>query len=281
MTGTLKIGTCSWNYESWIGLVYSKPCARAACYLKEYSQRYRTVEIDSWFYRIPNPRDVTEYLAQVDPDFTFSGKVTQDILLTHERNRKSADKTLIPNPDFLSAELFARFIDSIREMLPRIDALELEFEYLNRDKMPSLSVFLQRLDAFVSGVEPGLPLAIETRNKNYLQREYFEFLRERNIAHIFSEKLYLPHIYDVFEQFGDLLGNRAVIRLLGGDRAAIEESTGNRWDRIVEPKNDLVSVVAMINGLLSRGTDVFLYVNNHYEGSAPLTIEKLLELVRS
>lgn len=279
MTGQLKIGTCSWNYESWVGLVYSAKCARAACYLKEYAQRYRTVEIDSWFYRIHDPRDVAEYLAQVDPEFTFSGKVTQNILLTHLRNRDKADKTLIPNPEFLSVEWFERFIGSIRDMLPRIDALELEFEYLNRDKMPSLEVFLDRLAEFFDRVEPGLPLAIETRNKNYLQREYFEFLRDKNISHVFSEKLYMPHIYDVYQRFGELLGSRVVIRLLGGERAAIEEATGNRWDRIVDPKSDLVSIAAMIGDLLSRGTDVFLYVNNHYEGSAPLTIEKLLKLL--
>lgn len=279
MHGKLKIGTCSWNYESWVGLVYSQKCARSACYLKEYSQQYRTVEIDSWFYRVPDPRDVTEYLAQVDPEFTFSGKVTQNILLTHLRSRNKADKALIPNPDFLSPEVFGRFIDSIREMLPRIDALELEFEYLKRDKMPSLGVFLNRLAEFYDRIEPDLPLAIETRNKNFLQREYFEFLQERHITHVFSEKLYMPHIYEVNQRFGDLLGNRVVIRLLGGDRAAIEEATGNRWDRIVDPKKDLVSVAAMIDDLLNRGTDVFLYVNNHYEGSAPLTIEKLLELL--
>jgi len=125
----LKIGTCSWNYESWVGLVYSKPSRTAAGYLQEYSKRFRTAEVDSWFYALPNRHDVLEYLSNVDDDFSFTAKVTEDISLTHKRNRGS--KELIPNPGFLSPEIFAKYLDSIKPLLPQIDAIMLEFEYLN------------------------------------------------------------------------------------------------------------------------------------------------------
>ena len=35
----------------------------------------------------------------------------------------------------------------------------------------------------------------------------------------------------------------------------------------------------MIKDLNSRDVDVYLNVNNHYEGSAPLTIEKIKKLI--
>jgi len=277
----LKIGTCSWNYASWIDLVYSRTQSRSADYLPEYSKKYRTVEIDSWFYRIPSPDDVAEYQYLVDPAFSFACKVPEEITLTHERSRGKAEKTLIANPSFLSPERFAEFVSVIRPLLPQIDAIELEFEYLNKDKMPSLDLFLKHLSAFMTEIEPGLPLAIETRNGTYLHEEYFSFLKEKGIAHVFSEKIYMPHIYEVYAKYGSLLTNHSVIRLLGGDRKAIEEKTKEKWNQLVEEKADLPQVVEMISDMQKKGFSIQLYVNNHYEGSAPKTIEKIeRELLR-
>ena len=39
-------GTCSWNYDSWVGLVYSRPRRTAAEYLPEYAEHFPTAEID-------------------------------------------------------------------------------------------------------------------------------------------------------------------------------------------------------------------------------------------
>jgi uncharacterized protein YecE (DUF72 family) len=71
-----------------------------------------------------------------------------------------------------------------------------------------------------------------------------------------------------------------VIRLHGPDREGIEAKTGKQWDRIVEPRDEeLESVVEMVEDLLGHGLDVYLNVNNHYEGSAPLTIDRLRKLL--
>jgi len=265
----LRIGTCSWNYPSWLGLVYTTASRTAAGYLGEYSRRFRTAEIDSWFYKLPERREVLDYLAPVDEDFRFTVKVSEDICLTHRRNRGSKD--LVANPDFLSPALFSDYLGRIEPMLPRIDAVMLEFEYLNRDKMKSLDAFLRALETFVATVPSSIPLAVETRNKNYLGDEYFAFLREKGIIHVFSEKLYLPHVYEVYADHADAISGTSVIRLLGGDRKEIEEKTGNAWNRLVDEKPDKARVAEMSRDLLFRGGRVVININNHYEGSAPLT----------
>lgn len=191
------IGTYSWNYPSWIGLVYSHPSPNAAGYLPEYSKRFRTAEVDSWFYKLPERRDVLDYIEAVDTDFRFTVKVTQDISLTHLRAKGSKD--LVTNPAFLSADLFKKYLQRIEPMLPQIDAVMLEFEYLNKDKMKDVDEFISKIDEFVNKIPSGIPLAIETRNKNYLTEEYFQFLKSHKIIHVFSEKLYMPHVYEVYE----------------------------------------------------------------------------------
>jgi uncharacterized protein YecE (DUF72 family) len=87
----------------------------------------------------------------------------------------------------------------------------------------------------------------------------------------------MPHVADVFEKWrGRLLAFPAVIlRLHGPNREEIEKETGKMWDRIVEPKEaELLAVSKMARAWLDEGTDVYINVNNHFEGSAPLTIRR-------
>ncbi|MDC7228523.1 MAG: DUF72 domain-containing protein [Spirochaetales bacterium] len=272
---SIKLGTCTWNYDSWLGLVYSYKANSAAEYLKQYSQKYRTVEIDSWFYKIPDKAEVLSYKNSVDSDFSFTCKVTNAITLTNLRN-KNKDR----NPDLLSSELFKRYLDSIEALLPQIDGIMFEFEYLNKTKMSGAQEFLERLNDFFEKVPSGLPLAIETRNKNYLTNDYFKMLNDNKVMHVFSEKLYMPSVYNVYAKFQDYINDGAIIRLLGGDRKEIEKQTKKQWDNIVQPKDDLKQVVGMINYMSGKGLKITANVNNHYEGSAPKTIMKMIEMLR-
>ena len=85
MPSSIHFGTCSWNYDSWIGLIYSGKCNRAADYLVEYSRKFDTVEVDSWFYKIPSPEEVDDYLSASSEKMSFSCKLFIGITLTHHR----------------------------------------------------------------------------------------------------------------------------------------------------------------------------------------------------
>jgi len=265
----LHIGTCSWNYDSWVGLVYSQPELRAVDYLAEYAKRYRMVEVDSWFYKIPTLREVEEYAAAVDPGFIFVAKAPQDITLMHKRGGME------PNPAFLSPELFGHFCERLAPIRDQVGAIILEFEYLNRQKMPSQQTFIEKLRSFLDRVPRDIPIALEPRNGSYLDEAWFAFLTEAKAAHVFSEKQYMPSVADLCARHAALLGDRVVIRLLGGDRKAIEEASGGRWDKIIAPKPELPRIAWMVSDLVASGREVCLDVNNHYEGSAIETIERI------
>jgi len=79
----------------------------------------------------------------------------------------------------------------------------------------------------------------------------------------------------VYDKVGDLLGDKVIIRLLGGDRKEIEEKTKGNWNEIIDPKQDLPQVAKMISDLATSSQLVKVYLNNHYEGSAPKSIERL------
>jgi len=265
----LHIGTCSWNYDSWVGLVYDQPELRSVDYLAQYAKRYRMVEVDSWFYKIPSLREVEEYAAAVDSGFRFVVKVPQDITLTHKRGG------IEPNPAFLSAELFSHFLERLEPIQAQIGAIILEFEHLSRQKMADQQIFIEKLQGFLDRIPRDIAIALEPRNGQYLNEEWFSFLAKAKVSHVFSEKLYMPPITELFARYVGLLGDRVVISLLGGDRKAIEEASGGRWDRIIDPKPQLPGIAAMVSSLAASGREVHVDVNNHYEGSAPKSIERL------
>jgi uncharacterized protein YecE (DUF72 family) len=138
-----------------------------------------------------------------------------------------------------------------------------------------------KLDAFVSSLPKDYLYGIEIRNPNYLNKVYFDFIRDHALCHVFLQGYYMPDIAGIYSKFGGLLHGNTVIRLHGGGREEIEQETKGKWDRIVEPKDDeLDAVYDMIRDLQTRKINVFLNINNHYEGSSPLTIGKIKERIK-
>jgi uncharacterized protein YecE (DUF72 family) len=281
--GALRIGTCSWKYDSWAGLVYSG--SGKGNYLAEYARRYDTVEVDQWFWSLhgpgsvslPKPETVREYADAVPEDFRFTVKVPNALTLTHFY-RKNPAEPLRENPHFLSPGLFREFLERLAPLGPRLGPLMFQFEYLNRQKMPSPKVLLEKLDAFFAGCPREFPLAVELRNPHWLNAAWFDWLRERELGHVFLEGYYMPPAAQLYDRFADSIRGFTVIRLHGPDRPGMEEKSGNRWDRILEPRDGALDEAArIIRELRRREVDVFLNVNNHFEGCAPLTISRIRE----
>jgi len=72
---------------------------------------------------------------------------------------------------------------------------------------------------------------------------------------------------------------RTVLRLLGGDRGEIEEKTSKEWNKIVAEKLDKPEIARMTKDIQYNGNKAIINVNNHFEGSAPLTVESLRALL--
>jgi len=284
----LKIGTCSWKYPSWHKLVYSAP--KNINYLEEYARHYSTVEVDQWFWslfgdakpKLPAEKDTTGYRQAVGDDFRFSIKVPNSLTLTHHRNR-SKSAPLVPNPHFLSPELWNEFIETLAPLHDVLGPLMFQFEYLNRDKMRSQKQFLEQLATFLEAIPRTHTLAVELRNPPYINATYFDFLDQHKVVPVLLQGYWMPSIVDLYQKWKTRLLNydTVVVRLHGGDRKGIEERTKKRWDRRVDLREEeLVPIVEMVEELVGSGSMVYLNVNNHYEGCSPLTIKRFVELMK-
>jgi len=281
----LRVGTCSWKYDSWKGLVYSENVGKD--YLSEYSRKYPIVEVDQWFWSLfgnsvvmPKPEVAAEYVGSVPKDFRFSIKVPNTITLTHQYQTGNKGP-LKPNPSFLSNNLFDDFLSLISPMTKQIDSLIFQFEYLNKQKMPEgQRQFLDKIHGFFDDAPEGYRYCIETRNQNFLNQSYFESLKSMGLYHSFLQGYWMPPINGLYQEYQHLIEKFCLIRLHGPDRKGIEKKAQKKWDQIVEPKDfDLQQISGIIRDLLNRGVEVTVNVNNHYEGSAPRTINRLLDLI--
>lgn len=283
------MGTCSWKYDSWQGIVYP-PGAESLNHLAQYSRHFDTVEVDQWFWslfgadkvKLPDSKTVEEYLQSVPKGFQFTIKVPNSITQSHfYTHGKSKTAPVEANPHFFSVTLFNEFIKRIEPLAGHIGVLMFQFEYLNRLKMASQIEFLNKFNGFISACPRNYKYAVETRNPNYLNDRYFEFLNNHKLYHVFVQGYYMPVISEIYKKFSGYIRDLAVIRLMGSDRSGIEERAGNKWDAIIDPKdNELPDIVAIIRTLEERKVKVFVNVNNHYEGSAPLTIKKIQEMLK-
>ena len=288
----LRIGTCSWKYDSWKGLIYdTDKNYKPDDYLEDYAQHYNTVEIDQWFWslfptgaKLPNPETVKIYSESVPDDFLFTIKAPNSITLTHHYAKQSSQYQHVankPNGHFLDVDLLNIFLELLNPMGNKLGPIMFQFEYLNRKKMPSLETFIDRLGEFFELAPKGFDYAVEIRNPDYLVPAYFDFLTNADFIPVFIEGYYMPPISEVVEKFDVSSHKMLLMRLMGPNRQEIEKLTKKKWDRIAAPKDEsLRSVAQIMSKQIKQKRRVVVNINNHYEGCAVLTINRLIDLLQ-
>jgi len=285
----LHIGTCSWKYDDWKGLIYDPAKTYSPNdYLPDYAKHFSTVEIDRWFLsllpaeiKLPDPETAKIYADSVPDDFIFSVKVPNAITLTHHFPRQPAKHKEVankPNEHFLNVDVLERFLEILQPFGNKLGPVIFQFGYLTKATMPSLKVLLDRFSEFFDQVPKGFHYAVQVGNPNYLKQSFFKFLRERDLSPVLVERYGMPPIAQVAEKFDISTAKSTVIRLMGVDRWKVKMQAGKTWDKIVAPKDESIEGVAkVVREQVDKGREVFVNVNNHYEGCAVLTIGKLVE----
>src|ERR1043165_7446362 len=83
----IYVGTSGYSYKEWKGSFYPQTLPPKDM-LAYYGERFKAVELNNTFYRLPQPNMIESWKAQVPGDFRFSVKASQGI--THFRRLKDA-----------------------------------------------------------------------------------------------------------------------------------------------------------------------------------------------
>jgi uncharacterized protein YecE (DUF72 family) len=258
-----RIGTSAFTAAGWETAFYPAGM-KPAEYLTYYATKFSTVEVDSTFYRTPSVSTVNGWANKTPEGFLFALKVPQAI--THEKILRDCD-----------AE-FEKFVDTA-ELLgdDKLGPMLLQFPYFNKSVFKSGKEFLSRLEPFLKKLPKANQFALEIRNKQWLTTEFFDLLRAHKVAYALIDQAWMPRVSELFEKFDPITASFTYIRLLG-DRKGIETQT-KVWDKvIVDRSKELMSWVTVCQRTMRRGVSTYVYVNNHYAGHAPATVEQFKKL---
>jgi uncharacterized protein YecE (DUF72 family) len=288
----IYIGGSSWKYEGWFGQVYSREryLARgrfsrkrfeAEC-LREYCETFRTVCGDFAFYQFPNDEFWQKLFAQVPAGFQFAFKVPELITCktfpTHLRYGPEAGKE---NESFLDAGMLREmFLRPLLDYRNKTALLIFEFGTFARRSFEDAAAFLERLDPFLAALPQEFRYAVEIRNPEFLEREYFACLRRHRVAHVYNGWSRMPELRYQISIPDSLTADFAVCRALLRYGRTYEEAVARfaPYREIQDPNPQARESMRVLIGRAREDRRLlFLFVNNRLEGNAPMTILSLVE----
>jgi uncharacterized protein YecE (DUF72 family) len=288
----IYIGGSSWKYEGWLGQIYSRErylsrgrfsrkAFEAEC-LKEYAETFPAVCGDFAFYQFPTDDFWAKLFRQVPENFRFAFKVPEQITCkmfpSHARYGPQAGRE---NDEFLNARLLQEMF--LRPLLPyraKTAVLIFEFGTFGQKSFDGLSEFLERLNPFLASLPPEFRYAVEIRNPEFLEPDYFNCLRAHRVAHVYNAWSRMPELRHQMaipeSATADFLVCRALLR-----RGRVYEdavATFAPYTEIKDPNPEARESMRILIGRARENKEFFfLFVNNRLEGNAPMTILSLVE----
>ncbi len=283
----LRLGTSSWAFPGWKGLVYAQheTATRLSRYgLSAYAQHplLRTVGLDRTFYAPIEARVFAEYAAAVPEDFRFLVKA-HAALTTSKRQRSIGDATarsVFLDAEYAASEVIAPAVEGLGETLGVI-----LFQFPPLVLPPrQLAAFPERLARFLSALPRGVPYAVEVRDAAVLSEAYGSALSEGGATHCYNVHPRMPDVLTQAAQLGAAVraaGPVAVRWMLRTDQqyASAKEAYAP-FDQLVAPDPARRAQIAELLSMLeAEAHPVLVIANNKAEGSAPRTLIELARLL--
>jgi uncharacterized protein YecE (DUF72 family) len=285
------IGTSSWKYEGWIGQVYSrekylarggfsKRLFEAEC-LREYAETFPIVCGDFSFYQFPTEYYWRRLFGSAPGSLRYGLKVPEQITVkTFPLHARYGRQAGLANPSYLDAGLFQEaFLGLLAPYRDQIAVLILEFGTFPKKTYSQPREFLADLDRFLSQLPREFRYSVEIRNPEYLGGEYFGCLRSYGVAHVFNAWTRAPELEMQLRMPEAFTADFAVCRALLRRGRSYEEAV-NLFSPYEEIKDSNPEGRRALRDLIAhaRGNRqaAFIFVNNRFEGSAPLTIQGVL-----
>jgi len=143
--------------------------------------------------------------------------------------------------------------------------------------------FVADLDKFLGQLPKGWPYAVEMRNKNWLQPDYFSYLARHGVTHVFNSLDAMPSVSEQMALAGSRTNPKlTAARFLLKPGRKYEEAvkTFQPYDKVKESYPDArVAGATLVAEGRATGPErkTFIYVNNRLEGNALGTIDAMLQ----
>lgn len=289
----IRLGTSSWFFPGWRGLVYDGVHPQATLSRKglgAYAQipLLRTVSLDRTFYAPISAVDYARYASQVPEHFSFVVKAPAIVCDAVMRDEEGRGK--VSNPHFLDPAIATRefVLPCLEGLKAKAGPLVFQVSPLPRSLIEDASLFIERLEGFFATLPSELgahrPIyALELRNPQLLTPRLMRMLARAGVR-------YCVGLHD---RMPEVERQEAALRALDGaepgplvvrwnlHRGFLYQAAKQRYepfDKLVDQDGETRRALArMAATAFKAGRKVWITANNKAEGSAPLSV---LELAR-
>jgi uncharacterized protein YecE (DUF72 family) len=242
------LGCSGWSYKEWIGAFYREG---EKSMLTAYSRVFKTVEIDSTFYRYPTKGMVFGWLRYSPQDFLFAAKLPQ--LITHEKKLDSTKGVEQDLNKFLELMEPLQFNGKLASLLAQLP--------------PGLKFNPSLLESFFALFPTQFRLAVEFRHPSWMNPQMLQLLEKYQVAYTAVDEPLLPPDMHVTTDF-------AYIRWHGKGESP--------WYNYHYKTEELQPWVPKVRAAATKAKKVYGYFNNHYHAYAvknSLEMAEMLEII--
>jgi uncharacterized protein YecE (DUF72 family) len=239
------LGTSGWSYKEWIGPFYTKTDKSM---LRAYTRVFKTVEIDSTFYRYPSKGTVMGWTRYSPEDFVYTAKLPG--LITHEKKldlERGIEEDLKKFLELMEPLSLGGKLGCILVQLPP------KFEY----RPKQLEDFFKLIPTYVK-------FAVEFRDLSWMRNETWPLLQRYNVAYTIVDEPLLPSEVHVTSEI-------AYFRWHG---------RGTRpWYDYRYDYGELGQWAPKVREVANKVKKTYGYFNNHYHGYAVENCLQIMEMM--
>jgi len=250
----IAIGTSGYRYADWKGTFYPADLPENQ-QLAYYAERFRTVELNFTYYRMPNARTIESMVRRTPEAFTFWVKANE--ATTHQQ-------------DPVVAAPFNEALAPAREAR-RLAGILFQFPYSFRNTERNRAWLARLPDDF-----PHDPLVVEFRNAAWANEAVYAFLRSRKLGFCCVDE---PDLKGLMPRVAVATSPVAYVRFHSRDASKWYEGGGKERYNYLYSREELEEWVPKVRELSNDAESVYIFFNNCHAGSAAVNAEDFKQLL--
>lgn len=252
----VRIGTSGFSYDDWHGFFYPEEL-ESRNRLTYYAQHFRTMEINSTFYRLPNAGMFHSFVRKTPADFCFVVKAYRG--LTHAREEASP-------------EAFQQFLEALTPLYQsdQFGCLLAQFPGSFRPEEEN-----RRYVEFFRRQVGKLPTVIEFRHADWVTQETLDWLHDLGLGFCCVDEPPLPGLMPPLTA---ATTNVAYVRFHGrnADKWWKHDEAWERYDYLYN-ETELSEWGPRIQFLADQADTTYVFFNNHYQSQAVQNARQLAQ----
>ncbi len=254
----ILVGTSGYSFDDWVGKFYPHGIRKGAM-LSYYVHSFPAVEVNSTYYRIPNPAVLHQMEKKTPPGFEF-------IIKAHKSMTHSLDA---------GEETYSQFLEILEPIQDagKFSGVLLQFPWGFKNTESNS----EHLESLREGL-PDIPLFVEFRNAEWIQEETFSLLRRLSIGYCCVDE---PNLKGLVPPVVERTNDFGYVRLHGRNARNWwrRGGGGDRYDYLYS-EDELKDWVVKIRKLAAEAKKTYVFFNNCHAGQAASNAKLMQELLK-